>query len=133
MTDAWEENRDRQLERWAALPAARRVEWLEDAVAAAFRSGALPRTKDTEPPLPPLTGADDLHERGALARREVLARVSDFFRGPAPSDVDTTRFAETSALVQFALWRETDAAFWCKNERTSVPNLIALARERARK
>jgi hypothetical protein len=128
--DPFEGNRDRQLEFWAGLPASRRVAWLEEAVDAALRSGALPRTGGREFELPPLTGGARVVESATRARDEALSRLSSFFRGSVPWGVDPTSFAECGALAQFALWRETDASFWSANAEADPMQLIALAAER---
>lgn len=132
--DAWEANRDRQLRFWMSVAPERRALWLEEAVAAAYRSGALPRrtsyedtSQSADSLLPPLVGSAAMCARGDVARRAWLGRLSAYFRGPCPPAVDAIVFAEYGVLVQFALWRQTDAAFWCEMAEANADDVIAQA------
>jgi len=44
----WESHREAQRERWLAATPAQRLAWLEEMIALAWKTGALPRRNDEE-------------------------------------------------------------------------------------
>ena len=47
--DGWEQHRLDQLQREADATPLQRLQWLEEAIAFAFRTGALPRPTESQP------------------------------------------------------------------------------------
>jgi len=119
----WSASRELQRAFWVSMPANRRIDWLEEAVGAAYRAGALPRRADVDrnaAPVVPLIGSSEDVARADVARAEILDRVRTYCRGPVPDGFDPMAFAVFGAELQFALWGEADARFWIDLEDASI-------------
>ena len=126
--DPWAASRDLQRRFWADQPVERRIAWLEEAVAAAYQVGALPRRPDVDrdrAPVVPLVGTPDDCRLAESARDAVLERVRAYCRGPVPEGLGPTAFAVFGAEFQFALWREADARFWLEIQDRSIADIAA--------
>jgi hypothetical protein len=127
-TDPWEASRELQRRFWSTQPVERRVAWLEEAVAAAYLAGTLPRRADVDrdrAPVVQLVGSSEECATAEEARRDVLERVRSYCRGPVPSGTEPIAFAVSGAELQFALWRESDAQFWIAIHDASVEAIAA--------
>lgn len=126
--DPWEASRDLQRRFWAAQPVERRVAWLEEALAAAYDAGALPRRSDVDrdrAPVVPLTGTQEDCALAESVRATALERVRTHCRGPVPQGLEPMAFAVFGAELQFALWRQADAQFWIEMRDASVEAIAA--------
>ena len=126
--DPWEASRAEQRRFWAAQPVERRVAWLEEALAAAYQAGALPRRPELDrdrAPVVTLVGSPVQCADAEAARSAILQRVQVYCRGPVPSEFEPMAFALFGAELQFALWREADARFWIDTRDESIETIAA--------
>ena len=126
--DPWESSRDLQRRFWVAQPVERRVAWLEEALAAAYHAGVLPRRPDVDrdrAPVVPLVGSPEECVLAESVRASVLERVRAYCRGPVPSEFESISFAVFGAELQFALWRQADVQFWIEIRDVSVEAIAA--------
>lgn len=124
--DPWEASRAEQRRFWAAQPVERRVTWLEEALAAAYQAGALPRRPELDrdrAPVVPLVGSPAQCAEAETARSAILERVQVYCRGPVPGDFEPMAFALFGAELQFALWREAEARFWIEIRDDSIEKI----------